>query len=262
MATNNKYSRTYFIIGLLLGLLLGIFASLKFIQRDIKPEYTPINIILNSDTISNQGIKNSKKNAKKKILKDGNNISITESIEIDSLSSDSIVLDSNDIAFENDSIGKDSISVKIASTKSDSISEVSDYSLKYEVLNIDKHNSDGDIHIAKNELIYAIFAQPEGNKNDFLCNTNYNSKRDSLLINNIKETDADGLYVEFWRSPINYTGYKLSNNTLVLFGIYQYTSISLKYLENGVIELDYLDNKFNLKCTESFIAINLKSNLK
>lgn len=263
VATSSKYSRTYFIIGLLLGLLLGIYVSLKFIQQDNSIDYMPISIQTVTDTATKIKVKKRKKKPiKKSVVKIRNN-SKKKIAKNDSLTNDSISLDTNDIIIESDSIQNvnDSINLKTISNKPDSIINEPNDSLRYEVLKVGNKDSDNDIHIAKNELIYAIFVRPQGNRNDFLCSTNYNSKRDSLLINNIKDSDEDGLYVEFWRSPINYTGYKLSHNTLVLFGIYQYTSIQLKYLKNGVLELEYLDNKYNLKCSEDFIPINLKSNL-
>lgn len=265
MATNNKYSRTYFIIGLLIGLLLGIYLSLKYIQRKNFPTSVPITIQVYEDSSEAKNLKKIKQKIKIKTSKKENASYDTARIDTLNLSNDMLEKDSSEIVFDNDSSAKvnDSIALNIANNKTDTVENKSDDSLIYKVLKIGEQNhnvNNGDIRIANNELIYAIYVVPQGNRDDFLCNSNQNEKRDSLLVNNIKEADDNGLYVEFWRSPINYTGYKLSKNTLVLFGIYQYTSIMLRYLQNGILELEYLDNKINLKCTDDFISLNLKSN--
>lgn len=58
---------------------------------------------------------------------------------------------------------------------------------------------------------------------------------DSLLekISGIKNTkrSSSALKVEFWKSPINYKGYKMTKNKIVLFGIGQDDNIKLFQLE-------------------------------
>lgn len=261
MATNNKYSRTYFIIGLLLGLVIGIYASIKYIKINNSTKFIPITIETSLDTSEVPVKKREKVTHKTKHRKTIRVNTNSENQSKDSTFSDSLI-NNTDSILKVDSIITDTISPNIAIIDStlDSTNEGVRDTMEYQVLNIGENNSNNNIHIAKDELIYAIYIKPLGHRSDFLCNNKSNSKRDSILINNVTSQDEDGIYVEFWRSPINYTGYKLSHNTLVLFGIYQYTSIRLKYLPNGVLELNYLDNIFNLKCTDVFLPLNLNHN--
>jgi|GEM_PF-1016041 len=66
---------------------------------------------------------------------------------------------------------------------------------------------------------------------------------DSLLTDDRKarRTVANQLRVEFWKSPINYKGYKLSKEKLVLFGIYEYEDAALEIHKQQL----YLRNKNN-----------------
>ncbi len=250
MNVNNNYTRTYFIIGLLIGLLIGIYASMKYIERNQKSQFIPITIQSITDTVDNKVLKKSKPK-KKKTTKSKHNTK--RKIEKDSLFN---ISDSTNLQKKDSTNRIDSSTIVSSSTDSLAVSNADDSidSMQYEVINIGETNSD-EIKIEKDELIYAIYIRPQGDRNNFLCNSN--TKRDSILINNITSRKDDGIYVEFWRSPVNYTGYKLSHNTLVLYGIYQYTSINLKYLPNGILELRYLDNLFNLKCTDDFVSLNL-----
>jgi hypothetical protein len=68
------------------------------------------------------------------------------------------------------------------------------------------------------------------------------SKKDSLLqnISGIKESNNNSSFlIEYWKSPINYRGYKMGRNKLVLFGLLVNESPKLYklneqlYLKNG-----------------------------
>jgi hypothetical protein len=53
-------------------------------------------------------------------------------------------------------------------------------------------------------------------------NEDFNAKKDSAIsaLAGIKEPfNTNNLMVEFWKSPINYRGYKMNRNKLVLFGM-------------------------------------------
>lgn len=61
--------------------------------------------------------------------------------------------------------------------------------------------------------------------------------------------------VEFWKSPINYKGYKMGRGKIVLFGIYQSNDVSLVSIGNSV----FLKNQelyFRLEPTEVFCNLN------
>jgi hypothetical protein len=218
---------------------------------------TPIYIQNDSSNDSSDKKKSKPKKRKQKKRKQKTKPQITDSLDTDSLQllKDSILIDS----LLHDSLlalNIDSISNSTAifdSIYSDSLIGNLKDTLQYTTLNIEPPANDNNIHIAKDELIYALYVLPQGKKSDFLCNTH--NKRDSLLANNIKSSGDDGLYVEFWHSPVNYSGYKLSNNTLVLFGVYEYTSIRLKYLPEGLLRLNYHYKTYDLKCTDQFIPL-------
>lgn len=61
--------------------------------------------------------------------------------------------------------------------------------------------------------------------------------------------------VEFWKSPINYRGYKLGRNKLVLFGIYRADDISLVSL-GSALYLKNHDYYFKLEPSEDFLTLN------
>ena len=73
------------------------------------------------------------------------------------------------------------------------------------------------------------------------------------------DVDPSGLpavySVEFWKSPINYKGYKLGRSKLVLFGIYQSDDISLVSIGNSLF-LKNRDFYFRLEPTEDFCSFN------
>ena len=81
---------------------------------------------------------------------------------------------------------------------------------------------------------------------------------DSALAK-VADVDPSGLpaayAVEFWKSPINYKGYKLGRNKLVLFGIYQSDDISLVSIGNNLF-LKNRDLYFRLEQAEDFCSFN------
>ncbi len=73
------------------------------------------------------------------------------------------------------------------------------------------------------------------------------------------DVDPQGLptvfQVEFWKSPINYKGYKLGKGKIVLFGIYHSDDISLLAIGNSL----FLKNRnyfFALEPTEEFYGFS------
>lgn len=239
MEKKQKYSRAYFIIGLLVGLLIGLYFNFRNKTTETTETYTPLYITQSDDTKTDV-----KKPIKKKRKK---KIKITQdSLEIDSMHTniDSLI---------NDSLINDTLLGDTLINNIDSINILGD-SLEYRILQIEPSNDD-DIQLSKDELIYAMYAYPEGAKSDFTCKSN--GKLDSVLVNNTTKRTDNGIYIEFWHSPINYSGYKLGFNTLILYGFYEYTSINLKYMNNGQLLLKYKGHKYILKCTDEFINLEL-----
>ena len=245
-------------MGIAIGLIIG-FALGKTWQNTtyyFQPYFNKdSNIVVNKDSLEIQKPDKTKIKPKKTPKKIKTKTVVIDSIITDSLNlhNDSILMDSLAIdtinEIENDSINELSNTGELSIIQ-DSIND----SLNYVSIQI-QNTSNGDIKLAKDELIYAIYAYPQGEKNDFLCSGK--RKLDSLLTNNIRSKEEGGLYIEFWQSPINYTGYKLSNKSLVLFGFYEYKAIRLNYLPNGILQLQYHDQSFALKCTDVFIPLHL-----
>lgn len=82
-----------------------------------------------------------------------------------------------------------------------------------------------------------------------------NKLSDSLLekVSGIKNTKGSSsvLKVEFWRSPINYKGYKMTKNKIVLFGIPPDESIKL-FLIDDIIFIKHNSNCYKLYFTDEF----------
>lgn len=91
-------------------------------------------------------------------------------------------------------------------------------------------NTDGgdDIVVRKDELI--------SEKVVSLVNLDGTNLIDSIRSKEagIREEPGKSITVEFWQSPLNYKGYKLSRNRLVLFGFDQEEQVSLYRLDNAV----------------------------
>ena len=112
-----------------------------------------------------------------------------------------------------------------------------------------KNNSSEDIVIAKDELLFTRIIKIEGMNG---VNSKKDASVDSLLINDkTKKLPANFAKVEFWRSPINYKGYKYSNNKLVLFGIYIYEDASLES-RNNKIYLNYANTYYLIEKADDF----------
>lgn len=176
-----------------------------------------------------------------------------EKVVIDSLDDDSV---NNNLAVE-DSIRinrKDStLNAEIIYSK-DSVGSV-DLSNNSQETQIDGNHQ--GISIAKNELLETQYIIPEGNANNFYCQSN--TDLDSLLVDNYTtKAEQEGIQVEFWRSPINTVGYRLGRNTLILYGFYEFRQIGLKYMEDGSLQMTYLKNTYNLKCGDEFKSLIIK----
>jgi len=263
LKTKQLYSRTFFIIGIIIGLGFAIIYNYKTQINNDKQDIARIveqNSI--SDTITE--LKEAKivkaevkteKIVKKKIIskKEPIKVNADTAILIDSIKIAIIENDNlrNDSIFLNDIIIEDTV---IVDYDEDTVFAPENDSLEYKLLEIESSNS--EINIVKDELIYANILYPSGNKDNFGCNTN--NDYDSILVNNVVRSTKDGLYVEFWHSPINSTGYKLSHNTLVLYGFYEYKNIELKYLKNGFIELKYKNNTLLLQCNDNFTPLHIE----
>ncbi len=84
-------------------------------------------------------------------------------------------------------------------------------------------------------------------------------KVDSLLSENQEIVKKEKIIkVEFWKSPINYTGYKFANDKLVLFGVFEPSAVNIDYQNDNYI-LIYKDVKYPLQVTLNFINLKFKT---
>ena len=58
--------------------------------------------------------------------------------------------------------------------------------------------------------------------------------------------------MEFWKSPINYKGYKMANRKILLYGLIPTTENISLHESNDSIFLNYNNDKFFLKNTFEF----------
>lgn len=109
------------------------------------------------------------------------------------------------------------------------------------------------LFVKKDELLYT--------KNIKLIALTDNGKRSGIDSSLAKAADIEpgGLptnyTVEFWKSPINYKGYKLGRGKIALFGIFQSNDISLVSLAGNVF-LKNRDLYFRLEPSEEFCTFN------
>ncbi len=78
------------------------------------------------------------------------------------------------------------------------------------------------------------------------------------LVENPKSND-DNYEVEFWLSPVNYKGYKLASNKLVLFGIEEPDAVKLYFVDDRLM-MKYGQNYFRLNPSDEFIAFSTIKN--
>ncbi len=243
----NKQAGLYFIIGLVVGISISMLFNYRSRIFDLEIPFNFISTsndslsILPSDQIDSNSTfeTNSNNSARNKYQSKVN----TNEMTADSLQIDSVYANFGVYADEDSLIGNGKITID---------------TLVLTSFGANKRVNNQHVKIAKNELIYSMYVIPQGAQSDFLCRTV--NATDSLINNLQKESSKseNGLYVEFWRSPINTIGYQLTSNTLILFGFYEYQAVKLKYLPNGLIRLQYLENSFDIGCNDDFTSLVLK----
>ncbi len=78
------------------------------------------------------------------------------------------------------------------------------------------------------------------------------------LVDDSKSDDNDYV-VEFWLSPVNYKGYKLNSNKLVLFGIEEPDAVKLYFFESKLM-MKYGQEYFRLNPSDEFISFSTIKN--
>ena len=116
---------------------------------------------------------------------------------------------------------------------------------------IQNQNTNENFIVRKDELL--------DSKNFEVVNFQNNNETinpsDSLLekVSGIKDKKktASSIKIEFWQSPINYKGYKMTKNKIVLFGINSDENIKLFHLDD-VIFMKNNQNYYKLYFTDDF----------
>lgn len=142
---------------------------------------------------------------------------------------------------KNNNSNKEKKKTKVISTNSDS-NIISNYSNENNVI----VSEDENINVLKEELI--------GVKNlylkDFDANSGYKSISDSTLtaMSGITSNKKNDFYmIEFWKTPLNSKGYKMTRNRVLIYGIKEKEDLTLVkfndnyYLKNNseVFKLNY-----------------------
>ncbi|MBA3900662.1 MAG: hypothetical protein H0X62_10715 [Bacteroidetes bacterium] len=84
-------------------------------------------------------------------------------------------------------------------------------------------------------------------------------KKDSLaqISSGIKEIEpVSAVTVEFWKSPINYRGYKMSRNKLIVFGL-QETGNAKLFLINDLLYLKNFDKVYKIQKSTDFRSLEV-----
>ncbi|MCF8296176.1 MAG: hypothetical protein K9J13_01405 [Saprospiraceae bacterium] len=150
---------------------------------------------------------------------------------------------------KNDKLNNDSLLEELTedSLMFDSIDRNTEISDSLPLINAKAYGND-DIVVMKDEMIFVRKIQPLGES----LQKDDDKNLDSLLVdNNLNNKKILSYRVEFWKSPINYKGYKMDNDKIVLFGIYEYDNVKLRW-KNEVLFLDYRDKTYRLKEAPGF----------
>jgi hypothetical protein len=196
MGQNNKY--LYFAIGVIVGISIGASVVWWMQNYDFKIWFTF----------------------------SGKNDNTTEMTQDNEIKNNGSTDKQDTKNIKNDKIKKNTITLNQSdSLKNDYMNEVEDN----DTMNVAELNNNNDIIVATDELLFTKNFKIEGSGS-----VSSNDKNlDSLLINDkTKTTPGNTLKVEFWRSPINYKGYKYLNNKLILFGIYDFENFQIEYFNN------------------------------
>ena len=119
---------------------------------------------------------------------------------------------------------------------------------------INTYSASDNIHVKKDRLIYAKSYIVPGIDQ---YNNDKPGKLDSLLTDNKTSPHmnrANSLQVEFWKSPINYKGYKTGKNKLVLFGIDRFDMISFR-MQNKTLYMKYISDFYQVDNTQEFKSL-------
>ena len=65
------------------------------------------------------------------------------------------------------------------------------------------------------------------------------------------------IIVQFWESPINYSGYKYAGNKLLVYGLEYYPEQLKLYRLNNQLFMSYLDKQYEINVQHDFKAFTV-----
>jgi hypothetical protein len=80
------------------------------------------------------------------------------------------------------------------------------------------------------------------------------TRRLDSLLGNRQEAVYRQINVEFWESPLNFTGYKMGKNRVIIYGLDQIESVSIQTLDDNIF-LKYYEFYFPLLLTSEFLPL-------
>ncbi len=123
-------------------------------------------------------------------------------------------------------------------------------SLKTDSVNhISKHS--GSFEVVKRDIMLEFRLLRVNGKNDSIDRKS--AYLDSLLTDDkLSQHPSTSSYrVEFWKSPINYQGYRVYQNKIIVFGFEKFDQLSLEYI-NKKLYLKNQNNYFLMERAENF----------
>ncbi len=85
------------------------------------------------------------------------------------------------------------------------------------------------------------------------------SREDSLTL--ITTGDTRKLEIQFWQSPINYTGYKFSKNLLIIYGNFDPALANFQELKD-VVYMKYKKDYYKISFTETYTGMKKETDAK
>lgn len=250
---NNK--TTLFLTGVLTGIIIGIVITLLLVNICVtNDEKDKEQIIsqpvkqsdiehLKSDAKITSETKKSQNNKKRRDKQDKPDQASKTEQNIDSLN-----LINSDTSLKNDSLvipgNRPSYRSELADTVTNLIDTNDDAFLEKDTDYIRKIEE--EIVVIRDELVSTRSTTIEGL-------INKSQEYDSLLDPDMeKKTTKNNVYrIEIWSSPVNYKGYKLAKNKIILYGINPYDSLTF-LSSNDSIFLKHINKLYLLEIDENF----------
>jgi hypothetical protein len=233
-----KLKYKYFIAGIISGIILGSVVTYITYRYNI-PVIERISYIKIPYFSSDSNSSTDKETLKHKEKRKGNkeNKSVDEKINSNKQSQ---------IFSERDTAGAADINLN---NKVDSVDLIKNG-------NAVNDNEDNNIVVVKDQMI-SIKEIPLSKKD--IQNEAEENKVSSVLTDNNDNSPSKKLLIEFWKSPLNYKGYKMSEDKLIIYGI-EDTELAKFIYFNNTLYLEYSDQFYRFDNSEKFRSLSRITN--